>query len=124
MQFAYAKTCSRQDAEIADAMVDKINSWVDVNYTFRNFQQCDDGSIAEGNSEAIARLLVDKWDTLPQLAELINQNPSLKLFVLNHINTTLDTDDLEMIKKFSVSVCPKKLDLLCDEINKAATAAL
>ena len=121
---AYGKICSPADAEVADTMVDKLNSWTEVDRTFKLFKQCDDGSIAEGNSEAIARLLVDKWDTLPVLAKLIKRNPPLKLFVLNHINTTLDTNDLEKIKQLSTSACPERLDSLCVDLKKAATDAI
>lgn len=121
---AQGATCSPQNAEAADEMVDKINNWVDVEYTFKQFEGCDDGSIAEGNSEAIARLLVDKWNTLPLLSKLIQKTPRLKMFVLRHVNTTLDTDDLEKIEKFSLSACPKDMSSLCRDLNKAAIHAI
>lgn len=34
----------------------------------RRFGVCDGGGTAEASSEAVARLLVDKWPTLPDLA--------------------------------------------------------
>lgn len=124
MHLAQGQTCSPANAEAADAMVDKLDSWSKVDYMFKHFRQCDDGSIAEGNSEAIARLLVDKWKTLPTLAKLIKQNPSLKMFVLRHIDTTLDTEDLKKIKKLSLSACPKNLYSLCKDVNRAVARAI
>ena len=124
MHLAQGQTCSPADAEAADAMVDRLDSWNKVDYTVKHFRQCDDGSIAEGNSEAIARLLVDKWKTLPTLAKLIKYNPSLKIFVLHHIDTTLDTDDLKKIKQLSLSACPRDLSSLCKDINEAAAQAI
>jgi hypothetical protein len=124
MQFAQGAICSPKEAEAADAIIDNLNSWTAVNQNFKQFKHCDDGSIAEGNSEAIGRLLVDKWDTLPVLAKLIKQNPSLKKFVLGHIDTTLNSNDLEKIQQLSLSNCPKDRELLCKDLNKAAKKAL
>lgn len=49
------KTCTPHQAEAADAMVDHLTDWAQVEVAFRKFAQCDDGSIAEGNSEAVVR---------------------------------------------------------------------
>ena len=115
---AYGKSCTPQEAEAADEMIDHLDSWEKINNARKQFGHCDDGSIAEGNSEAIARLLVDHWDTLPTLAELIKHNPSLRRFVLRHIDSTLDTNDLEKIKMLASSSCSKDLTALCPDLKK------
>ncbi|MGN6082276.1 hypothetical protein [Trinickia sp.] len=120
---ARAKVCSERDATTADAMVDHLDSWAQVNATFTKYGQCDDGEIAEGNSEGIARLLVDHWDTLPQLGTLIRHNSRLKGFILRHIDTTLDTDDLTKIATLSASSCPAGMNALCRELGGAALKA-
>jgi hypothetical protein len=120
----YAKNCSAQDAEAADAVVDHLDSWVKVERAFNKYGHCDSGYIAEGNSEAVARLLVDRWQTLPTLAKLIRRDPSLRRFVLRHIDTTLDTGDLEKIKVHSSSSCPTDATALCADILTAATDAM
>lgn len=120
---AKAKACSPKDAEAADALVDHIDSWAKLDWTFRKYGHCDDGSIAEGNSEAVARLLVDRWDTLPSLAKLVKGNPALRAFVLRHIDTTLDTDDLVKIQELSASKCPANAALLCSELQAQAMRA-
>jgi len=124
VSIAYGKPCSPEDAQSADALIDNLDSWEKIAETFQKFQQCDDGSIAEGNSEAVARLLVDKWQTLPQLSKLIKHNPILKRFVLNHIDTTLNTDDLEKIKTLSLTSCPQEHLTLCKDINTAAMGSI
>ncbi|MET3132845.1 hypothetical protein AAKU55_003126 [Oxalobacteraceae bacterium GrIS 1.11] len=121
---AHGKTCSPQEAEAADAIIDQIDTWAKVDSMFKKFRHCDDGSIAEGNSEAIARLLVDRWDTLPQLEKLTKLNPPLKRFVLSHIDTTLNSDDLEKIKELSMSSCPQNMTSLCKNLNSSSTRAL
>jgi hypothetical protein len=120
---AHAKTCSPKDAEAADAAVDQLDSWTKVEHAFKKYGHCDDGSIAEGNSEAVARLLVDHWTMLPLLAERVKRDPALKRFVLRHIDTTLDTDDLGKIVAFASSRCPKGVGSLCSELRKAAARA-
>jgi len=123
MPVAYGKVCTPRDANAADAMVDHLDSWAKVNLALTKYGQCDDGAIAEGNSEAIARLLVEHWTALPQLNALIKRNPPLKAFVLRHINSTLDSDDLAKISRLSTASCPARMAALCKEIASAASAA-
>lgn len=118
----HAAKCSASQAEAADAAVDTLNSWEAVAAFRTKFAQCDDGSIAEGSSEAVARLLVDHWDTLPELSHLIAKTPALRSFVLRHINSTLDTGDLNKIKQNAAN-CPSGIQSLCKGIAKAAAEA-
>ncbi len=118
---ARGKSCTLKDAEAADELVDHMDSWAKVDSALKRFGHCDDGSIAEGNSEAVARLLVDQWATLPALADLIKTDPPLKRFVLRHIDSTLDTHDLEKIKALATSSCVKDLAVLCADLTKSAT---
>ncbi|RDU98543.1 hypothetical protein DWV00_12675 [Trinickia dinghuensis] len=120
---AQAKVCSERDATAADAMVDHLDSWSQVNVTFTKYGHCDDGEIAEGNSEGIARLLVDHWETLPQLGVLIRRNPRLKAFVLRHIDSTLDTVDLTKISSLATSSCPPGMGALCHDLGTVASKA-
>lgn len=117
------KTCSPTDAQAADAIVDRIDSWAKLNWAFKKYGHCDDGSIAEGNSEVVARLLVDRWDTLPSLVKLVERNPALEQFVLRHIDSTLDTDDLDKIRDSASSKCPGNAAFLCNELQSAALRA-
>ena len=118
-----AKPCTQKDAQAADEMVDHLDSWEKVDSARKQFGHCDDGSIAEGNSEAVARLLVDRWDMLPALTELIKRDPALKRFVLRHIDTTLNTDDLDKIKSLAASKCPADSATLCSDLKKSAARA-
>jgi hypothetical protein len=49
---------------------------------------CDDGSIAEGFSESVTRLLADDWEALPALQSLTTMDASFQTFVLRHIDET------------------------------------
>jgi hypothetical protein len=120
---AHPTACLPRDAEAADAAVDELDSWIKIASTFKKYGHCDAGSIAEGNSEAVARLLVDHWSTLPMLASRARRDPAFKRFVLRHIDTTLDTNDLGKIKAFASSQCPKGAAALCSELLAAAERA-
>lgn len=118
-----AKDCSPSDAEAADLAVDHLNNWHEVYENVNQYSQCDDGSIAEGNSEAVIRLLVDKWNTLPELNTLVKKKPAFGEWVLNHVDSTLDSDDLQKAAHLATSQCPTTATMLCQQIVRAATQA-
>lgn len=118
-----AQQCSAHQAERAQAAVDHLDSWRGLEAARRRFGQCDDGAIAEGFSEAVARLLVDRWMTLGELLSLTRHNAQLKTFVLKHIDSTLDTDDLARIEELARLKCPATQQATCREIARAAYRA-
>jgi len=121
---ALADECTIKDAEAAEQAVDHLTSWQAMNDNFTRFYQCDEGSIAEGNSEAVIRLLVDKWEALPKLSVLTRQNAAFETWVLSHIDSTLDSGDLQTAVDLATSQCPASESALCQKIVKAAQAAI
>ncbi|MES2295934.1 MAG: hypothetical protein V4582_02780 [Pseudomonadota bacterium] len=121
---AQAQNCSSREQEAADAMLDHLDNWQALAVAHKNYGQCDDGSIAEGYSEAVARLLVDHWHSVPTLANMIRTDRSFKRFVLHHIDSTLDTRELERIIALASASCPPGLQYLCGELRVSAKRAL
>ncbi len=119
---AQSSLCQPRDADAAEAMTDTIKSWKDVDTTFVRFRNCDDGSISEGNADAIANILLEHWTTLPDLAHLVVRRPGLQAFVLSHVNQTIDSEKLKRIASLSVSSCPADAERLCQQLHAAATA--
>lgn len=119
-----AKDCSAIDAEAADEAIDHLNSWQAVSDNFTHYGQCDDGDIAEGNSEAVIRMLVDKWKTLPELTALAKQNSAFGEWVLGHIDSTLDSGDLQKAADLASSHCPEGNAEMCKRIADAANQAI
>ncbi|SMC16404.1 hypothetical protein SAMN02745857_00179 [Andreprevotia lacus DSM 23236] len=119
-----ARICTPRQAEAADAMVDRLDSWSRVAQMRTRYGHCDDGAIAEGNSEAIARLLVDHWASLPQLVSLIRRDSALQPFVLRHLDGSLADADLFKIKQLAQTACPAGATALCAELAATAAAGL
>ena len=117
-----AHPCTQQDAQRADQAVDKLSSWIRIYDWYKRYRQCDDGGPAEGVSEAVARNLVDRWETLPQLAELARDDAGFRRFVLKHVDETLNGDDLKKISANAVNRCPANLHSLCRELKMQAKA--
>jgi hypothetical protein len=118
------QTCRRADADRAVRAADQLTTWDAVSVARRHYAHCDDGSIAEGFSEAIARLLTDRWSALPELAQAMQKDPPLQAFVVRHLNSTLDTGDLESIARQAAQACPRGQAPLCRQLRAAANDAL
>ena len=116
--------CSQEQADAAETAADHLTDWAKVSTYVKRFRTCDEGGMAEASSEAVARLLVDKWQTLPDLAAKIHHEPSLRNFVLDHVNSTLDTTDLKQIRQLSRNSCPGAEHAFCKALEKVTVEAL
>jgi len=101
-----------------------LRSWDALYRSYRKFRYCDDGAIAEGYSESVARILVDRWSTLPRLAELAAKDAAFRAFVIRHVDATLNTDDLERVEKKTTTSCPPNLRETCKALAIKAEHAL
>ncbi|AUP76539.1 hypothetical protein CWS02_10855 [Enterobacter sp. EA-1] len=68
--------------------------------------------------------MAEHWNTLPDLGIQISKNPALKKYVLRHIDSTLDTNDLDKIQNYASHLCPAKQEELCGEIKVEAEKAV
>ena len=118
--FASEHPCSATQGQKADAAVDTLHSWNSLYEWYSLYVQCDDGGAAEAVSEAVARNLVDRWGTLPELSQLTVKSPKFRSFVLKHIDETLNMDDVRKIQANASLHCPSKLRPLCDSIKAQA----
>lgn len=122
--FAQSQNCTTDQERAAETEAETLRDWAALHQSFLRFKQCDDGSIAEGYSESVARIVVDHWQTLPKLASLTRTDRPFLSFVLKHIDATLNPDDLKRIQENASSRCPAGLASLCSAIGKHAISAL
>lgn len=113
---AVGAECTGLIAKAAEISVDRLQTWRSVATWRRQYGNCDDGGIAEGVSDAIARLLANKWREVPKLARLIKLDPRLEPFVLGHLNESDDWGDLDRIAAQAHSSCPKESEALCKRL--------
>ena len=115
------KQCTKQEAIQAESGLDSLNSWDAVYHSYRTFSHCDDGSVAEGYSDVVTRLLADDWKHFPRLVALTNTNKPFRDFVLKHIDETVSDTVRSKIADNSRSRCPKGSQSLCRSIVAAAS---
>ena len=122
LTYANEKGCSSEQAKRAESEIDKLRSWRSLYLWYESYRQCDDGGISDGSSEAVARTLVDHWDTLPQLSRIAQKDLEFRKFVLRHIDETLDDRDLKTIMSDAEKKCPSGLSRLCGDLKRKAEA--
>jgi hypothetical protein len=113
--------CTNQQAMQAEENTDHLNNWSDVYQSFNRFSQCDDGSIAEGYSDAVGRLLADNWDQFSDLVRLAARDNSFQSFVFRHVDGTIPADTLKKIVQNAKHHCPAEAGGLCKTLIRAAS---
>jgi hypothetical protein len=124
--FAYGQKppCTDAMSRRSEQEADSLTSWDALYRSYKLFGRCDDGSIAEGYSESVARILADHWDTVRRLAKLATWDAGFRSFVLRHIDATLDVKDVEKIAARTQNSCPQDLHLLCSDLKRRTDAAI
>jgi hypothetical protein len=112
--------CSEAEAQHAESEAVMLRSWEELYGSYKRYKHCDDGAIAEGYSEAVARILVAHWNTLSRLADITRKHTDFRRFVLKHIDETLNLEDVKNIRANAVKRCPSGLRDLCRDIRKQA----
>jgi len=112
--------CSDTEAQRAESEAVMLRSWDALYGSYKRYKHCDDGAIAEGYSEAVARILVDHWNTLSRLADIARKDTDFRRFVLRHIDETLNLEDVKNIRANAEKRCPSGLRDLCRDIRKQA----
>jgi hypothetical protein len=114
MTGAQGKPCTQQEAEQAERETDGLKTWNSVYRLYKKFSQCDDGGIAEGVSDAVAKLLANRWDSLSELVKLVSSENGFESFVLRHVDETIDWEqDVPKIRQNAKSRCPPNSTRLC-----------
>jgi hypothetical protein len=126
VQVGYAQKPGCTDIEGRHALdeAETLRSWDALYKSYKVYRQCDDGAIGEGYSESVAHILADHWNTLPEMARLVRKDSQFRVFVMGHIDATLNMDDVEKIRKKAKAQCPTGLRAVCNDLAKQADAAL
>jgi hypothetical protein len=122
-QTAASPTCTVADSKRAFEAVDKLDNWEAVRRFYNIYLPCDDGGIAEGVSDAVTKLLADKWAGYWRL-ESSAASPKFDEFILKHIDATVPVEALQSISRNAQRRCPKGFSEACKKINAATLSAI
>jgi hypothetical protein len=109
------KECTKADAAAAETQAPAA-TWGGLYRSYRRYGQCDDGSVAEVFSNAVASLLSGHWDTVNELTRLAKAHSSFGVFVLHHTDVTMRLNQAELIKGNARDKCPTDSKQLCQRI--------
>ncbi len=115
--------CSEGLAKQADSEIAALKTWEEIYESFRNYSACDEGVIAEGYSNAVVRMLADRWMQLSGFQTLASRDSGFREFVFRHIDATVDRDDLTEVITNASDHCPRRYKTLCDRIRRRAASA-
>lgn len=117
--------CSKEHEQEALSLAPTIRDWDALYSAFMHYQACDDGAIGEGFSESVARILVDKRESIGRLARIAKGNPKFLRFVYRHIDASLDPKDLQHIHDDFVKYgCGSLSQSSCKKIRATVNDAL
>lgn len=116
--------CTHEEQLKAEEASNTVHDWDSLHRAYHQFGNCDNGGTAEGFSDAVMRLLADKWETAPRLFALISHDKEYKKFILNHINATGGSDDIEKLEKNAQYHCPAQGRDMCKLIIIRARLAI
>src|SRR5260221_11285844 len=111
---AQAPDCSEAQALAAETGFDRLKTWADLHSAFQQFQACDDGGIAEGWDDFVARMLGQSWNKLVELQKLAAADSKFRAFVIRHISNTADGHDLDQTLVNAPDHCPQSAGRLCE----------
>lgn len=120
------KTCPSKVYSRADAaLVRARRDWLSLYHHRQAYPACDDGALAEGYSDAVARLIARRWDRIDEFSRLAERHPAFGRWVIRHIDESAAQDDLARIVRNSANcrqgAPPRKL---CAAMQQAARRAL
>lgn len=116
-----APHCTPALAKSAETSLDTIGSWQDLHLAYQHYAACDDGSIAEGYSDAVVLLLTDDWPKVTHLAGLFRQDPGFRGFVLRHLDMLMSRSQYVRLQQLSAKQCPAGAAGVCGDIHQALT---
>ena len=118
---AQDKACSKADAARAEKAVDRVSNFSQMQKAWKEFRQCDTGTVAELYTESFVRILVD-WKDIDGAAAA-TRDAEFKAFMEKHLKDPAARDDLETIYSRAKASCPAKNEAFCAELIEIVKTA-
>jgi hypothetical protein len=120
---AQTPACDDTLARSAEVEADYLKTWEQIYDWFKRYSSCNEGAPAEGYSDAVVRMLADRWNQLSTLQTLVDRDERFGKFVFMHIDATTDDHDLDRVVANASRHCPKGDGQLCSTIRRRSVAA-
>ncbi|WP_414165680.1 hypothetical protein ACMGGS_07965 [Superficieibacter sp. BNK-5] len=121
---ANAYECTSAKYDKAESAIDNLNTWADLSGFYNKFKECDEGSVSEGLSEIITSLLANHWNELPEFEVESKKNLGFEYWSLNHIDKTVNDEDLNKIIVNVKELCPKGMAGICFKLGEKTRKVL
>jgi hypothetical protein len=115
-QATTSPVCSGDKAKQAATDVEQLKDWNSVYRSFKRFEPCDEGTVAEQFSYSIGTLLAKEWSNLPSLLRLAALDPEFQQFVIRHIDENIPEEEAQRIVSNSRKRCPVGGEWLCKSV--------
>ena len=114
------------EARVIEAVKESssLKSWQNIYDSYKKYQQCDDGAIAEGYSDSITGLMANNWDALKDLKMFTETDKEFLKFILRHIDASVDPDDVKKVSDNASQHCAANFSELCSLIKERAEEIL
>ncbi len=120
---AHAEDAKIRDACIAaEQTIDEVKTWKAL-YTYSKTYGCDNGAIAEGISDKVEQLMTHDWASISSVTAKLRSDKAFRTLLLNHIDETWSSDDLDVAKQKAATHCPKGMDAFCKSVVAEANDA-
>jgi hypothetical protein len=110
------KNCAASETKQARREASHLGDWQGVYRSFKRFESCDHGKLAEEYSYAISSLLAHHWEQVDVLLGLAAADQEFKRFVLRHIDENIPEEEAQVIISNSRERCPNEGKWLCQAI--------
>lgn len=118
------ESCTKDVQLRAERASENIRSWSAIHTYFVTYSNCPfDADAAEGISDSIGWLLLNRWDAIPH--NILAADARFRAYILGGVNSTLDRKTLEQIViRTKRSPCAGIAAPFCNELRKRAAQAL
>jgi hypothetical protein len=120
--FSGASSARTACSEVDENVSYGLKSWSALHAAYARYKECDDGALAEGFSEAVARLMADHWTDLPQALPLFHSDPAFEAWSTRHLDCTNDYNDHVKIEELAEKSCPAGFQEFCGKLVTALKA--
>ena len=107
---------TRDLCDAAENPIGSVNTWREFYAYFKTYYGCDNGAIAEGISDKVEQLMTHDWASLSSVTAKLRSDKAFRTLLLNHIDETWSSEDIEIARQNAASHCPQGLDAFCKTV--------